>query len=62
VLAPKLSPISRDFHFHVHLITSELQVWSTVDGDSTHLWNICLLQRGYMVLYHRRLSSSYSLM
>jgi hypothetical protein len=29
-----------------------------VDGYSTHLWNVGLLQRDYTVLYPRRLSSS----
>jgi hypothetical protein len=32
------------------------------DGESTHLWNVGLLQRDYMVLYHRRVSSSKSVL
>jgi hypothetical protein len=30
------------------------------DGRSTHVWNVGLLQRDYMELCPRRLSSSYS--
>jgi hypothetical protein len=31
------------------------------DGDSTHLWNVGILQRHYTAPYTRRLSSSHSL-
>jgi hypothetical protein len=40
------------------LYPSSLLIHRPVDGGSTHLWNVGLLQRDYTALYPRRLSSS----
>jgi hypothetical protein len=51
------SPVEVDLYFRGAYC---LHYRSSDDGDSTHLWNVCLLQRDYTALYPRKLSSSYS--